>query len=75
MTLSELHAALTAHGIELAIHGDQLRYHPVEALTDELRHAIERCKPDLFILVSGRAIADVGRCDTCNADLYRLANG
>jgi hypothetical protein len=53
MTLEELLAELDALGVQLSVQGDRLRVQAVAGvLTDDLRQAIARCKPDLLARLS-----------------------
>lgn len=69
VTLSQLFTALSSQGIELAIHGDQLRFRPVEAMTDDLKEAIRNHRPEVFNIVNRQHVGDVGRCEACGGEL------
>ena len=69
VTLSKTFDALSSNGIELAVHADQLRYRPVEAMTNDLKEAIREHRPEVFNVVKRQHVGDVGRCDACEGAL------
>jgi len=55
---SDLFHELTAHGLIIALEGDNLMVSPRERLTDPLRARIREAKPDLLRLLAGDITMD-----------------